>query len=86
MLVQSLPDDAELRFFGSGDDTRVFGPERLADIRRATSTGQPTNPEMYWSPVVGGDTAGVEIFVPTSAGVAGVVLTVPLISHFVKKP
>lgn len=86
MFVQSLPNRAELKFFGSGDDTRVFGPVGLAEIRKATSFGQSGIQETYWSPVVEGDTAGVEIFVPTSAGVAAIAFTVPLVSHFVRRP
>lgn len=81
--VQSLPSDAELRFFGSDGDDRVLGPERLADIRQAT---RADDREPYWSPVVGGDIAGVEIFVPTSADSTPVVLSVPLISHLVAAP
>lgn len=84
--VQSLPSAAELRFFGTDDDQRVLGPERLADLRQATVSEQPGGQGTYWSPVVGGDTAGVEIFVPTSGDSSLVVLSVPLISHLVKAP
>jgi hypothetical protein len=58
--VTHLPPGAEIRFAGSARMSTVYGPVTAADILQL---GSP-----YWSPVLEGETAAVEVFVPSGAG------------------
>ena len=55
LRARDWPADAELRFAGSGDGF-VYGPFSGAQAQRSGAA--------YWSPVLEGDTATVEVFVP----------------------
>ncbi|HEX5633977.1 MAG TPA: trypsin-like peptidase domain-containing protein, partial [Gemmatimonadales bacterium] len=55
LRAPSWPEDAELRFAGNGDGV-VYGPYSGAQARSAGAA--------YWSPVLEGDSATVEVFVP----------------------
>jgi lysyl endopeptidase len=65
------PDTAELRFAGNAQSTLVYGPYAGADAQSAGAG--------YWSPVLEGDTATVEVFVPYGAGLPDV--AIDRISH-----
>jgi lysyl endopeptidase len=58
LAMRTMATGVEIRFTGS-DGVTVYGPFSVADVR-----GQSP----YWSPVVQGDTAVVELFVPDSVG------------------
>jgi hypothetical protein len=64
------PADAELRFAGNGDGV-VYGPYSGAQARAAGAG--------YWSPVLEGDTATVEVFVPRGSALPE--LDVARVSH-----
>jgi len=76
----SLPAGTEVRFFGPSADSQVFGPVTLEQIRALTLPGEAGEPGVYWSPVVSGDTAGMELFVPTGLE-RDVSFTIPRVSH-----
>jgi lysyl endopeptidase len=63
LRVARLPDGAEFRFFGVSGPTQTFGPftasDMVAGAKDATDTGN--DGAVFWSPVVAGDTIGVEI-------------------------
>ena len=48
--------DVEMVFFGSADETRLFGPVRVADIANRTAP--------WWSLLTEGDTQTIEFFIP----------------------
>jgi len=61
----------ELRFAGSGR-RQVFGPYLASEITRG---------QRYWSPVLEGDTATLEIYLPRGIGPGALTLSIPQISH-----
>ena len=76
--VAKLPATAQLRFAGSGDMGTVYGPFGASD------TGDGSAP--YWSPVLEGERATVEVFVADAAAVDDVSLAVTWVSHIFASP
>jgi lysyl endopeptidase len=74
--VTHMPAGAEVRFAGSASMGTVYGPVTAADILKL---GSP-----YWSPVLEGDTATIEVFMPGGASAA--VLAIGLVSHLFVSP
>ena len=73
-----LPPAAELRFAGAGEPGTVYGPYTAAQV---AAGGVP-----YWSPVLEGDTAIVEVFSPLLAPMEQVSLAVAHVSHLFANP
>lgn len=71
IALETTAADIELRFSGSSDQ-QVFGPIRAGEIAADS---------LYWSPVLEGEFATIEIFKPTGASGA---LKLPQISHLTK--
>ena len=69
--LSGAPAGLVVRFKGSGSDT-VFGPYD------ARSFGKR---DLYWSPVLEGDTATIELAVPATAPLDDAILWVPTLSH-----
>jgi hypothetical protein len=63
-----------LRFVGSADPQRVFGPISASEV---AASG------VYWSPVLDGEVATVEIYLPRGVAPATVQMSIPTISHVV---
>jgi hypothetical protein len=83
---RSLPNGTEIRFFSLGPDRRVYGPFVSMDIRAAEVNHGAGGPSVFWSPVIEGDTAGVEIFVPAAGRQEDVGYTLRAVSHLVASP
>ena len=64
MAFTKLPAGAEVRFFGLDSSPQVFGPITTDQIRALTIPAQAGEPGVFWSPVVTGETVGMEIYVP----------------------
>ncbi|PWB61314.1 MAG: hypothetical protein C3F16_08565 [Betaproteobacteria bacterium] len=77
LAVRGLPAGAELRFAGRKDLGTVYGPFRPGDIAAG---------ETYWSPVLEGDAAIVEVFVPTGTATSEVAMSVARLSHLFASP
>jgi lysyl endopeptidase len=73
MLFKAHPNVA-FRFAGSADPQHVFGPYSAKEVAAS---------RVYWSPVLEGDFATVEIYVPRGVAPADVRLAIPMISHLV---
>lgn len=75
LQLNGLPTNAEIRFFGT-KNTEVFGPVVI-----------PTDSPL-WSPVIAGDTARVEIYLPSSVNSNLVAFQIKLIGiqHLVYSP
>ena len=85
-LRGTLPAGAEVRFFSPADPEQRFPPVQPADVSpglateaRASAPAEESSP--FWSPVVEGDTVGVEISLPSSAAVSDVSLFIDRVSH-----
>ncbi len=74
LRVAAAPSGLEVRFAGTTANATVFGPYAAAQIVRA-STG------LYWSPVLAGETAVVELHANAATPIEGVVLDLPKVSH-----
>ena len=70
-----------LRFAGNGSHAEVFGP-----VAASTIAGDAARSGGFWSPVLEGDVATLEIHAAAGAGVASAVLTVTRVSHQVVAP
>ncbi len=64
--------DVALRFVGSGQPQQIYGP---IGAREIAASG------MYWSPVLEGDVATLEIYLPPGVTPSEVQLALPMISH-----
>ncbi len=53
----------------------------MDQIRALTIPAQAGEPGVFWSPVVTGETVGMEIYVPNPAGESDVSFTIPRLSH-----
>ncbi len=65
MDLEGLPQGVEVRFF-SLKNSEIFGPFTARSSRvQNVASAEPT-PALFWSPVIEGETAGVEIYLPAS--------------------
>ena len=71
MRLAGTPADLRIRFIGSSATAEPFGPYSAADVAAQ---------EVFWSPVLEGETATVELALPTSAAVQGA-LEIAKLSH-----
>ena len=72
-VLVDLPPGGELRFFGAG--------ERFPVVTRADLAWKGSDPRTLWSPVVEGDTLGIEITLPSRAALSAFSFRVDRISH-----
>ncbi|MCB1825473.1 MAG: trypsin-like peptidase domain-containing protein [Candidatus Competibacteraceae bacterium] len=81
--VEGLPEETEMRFFGR-KNSEIFGPFTARAIRAQQAGGNSSNTEsaqdLFWSPVIEGETAGVEIYLPASVE-GGFPIRAPKIQH-----
>ena len=78
LVITRTDPDVSVRFSGSGADARVFGPypaNRVAEVAAAEGA--------YWSPVIDGDTAVIELHAPLGVDVQAIELSVLRVSHLV---
>ena len=76
--ISLLPPGAEMRFSGEDGIGTVYGPFTAAELFAMGPT--------YWSPVLEGDTAIVEVFVPDGGAPAQVAMAISHVSHLVASP
>ena len=93
-LQAVLPAAARIRFFGPGTEPRRYPPYSRDDFARtgahrldAAERESGDEPRaILWSPIVDGDTVGIEIEVPAGAATSDVQLRVERLSHFPAEP
>lgn len=94
LSVQRLPEGVEMRFFNPQQPDRVFGPFSAKDILPSASTKNGSRykknlnlqkatqeNDVFWSPVVEGDTIGLEIYLPSEKQLTDFSVSIPQISH-----
>lgn len=89
ILIESLPDTATLRFYGSGTQkvVEVSGKLVNAHIKSNLDAGdQSAEGRTYWSPAIEGETAVLEVELAPNTQISAVKLSVPKISHLASKP
>lgn len=72
LALEGSPSGIALRFAGSAPGAQAFGP---------FPAGALAQEGLFWTPVLAGDTATVEISADPDVAVEGIVLHVPRISH-----
>ena len=82
-LRGTLPAGAEVRFFSLADPEQGFPPIQPQDVPAETPADAPAEEAapLLWSPVIEGDTAGVEVSLPPHAVVSEVSLFIDRVSH-----
>jgi hypothetical protein len=78
LRFDALPSGIELRFAGSGQPEVVYGPFTAREIKAAGAA--------YWSPVLEGDTATVELYLPLGSSPQDLAATVAQVSHLFVSP
>jgi hypothetical protein len=74
----TLAEGVELRFAEHGAPGIVYGPFTAKDAA--------DNPLTYWSPVLEGDVATMEVFVPSRLARSGVSIALRFVSHLIASP
>ena len=87
-VYASLDAGAELRFFSLSDPTQHFGPFTQKDFSLQTPEPAGADESLLpdsplWSPVIEGETVGVEIALPSSAALSTFSLYVDQVSHLI---
>ncbi len=72
LTLQDAPPGLVLRFRGSAGGAAVFGPFAATDIAAV---------DVYWSPVLEGDTGTIEFALPINADPGAALVDLPAISH-----
>ena len=83
-VALAMPTSASgvvLRFSGNGLNAQTFGPIAATDV-----SADVVRFGAFWSPVLDGDTATIELHVPSGARIPDVSLTLSRISHQVVAP
>jgi len=76
LSITPTDPDVTVRFSGTAADAPIFGPypaNRIAQVAAIEGA--------YWSPVIDGDTASIELHAPAGVDVAGIQLSVLRVSH-----
>jgi len=73
--IARMEPGVELRFFGSADPARVYGPITARQIRAA----EP----LWWSPVIEGETLTAEIYLARGLAPGAFAFELPAVSHLV---
>ncbi|MEI6415662.1 MAG: trypsin-like serine protease [Pseudomonadota bacterium] len=86
LQVTALPVTAELRYFSpSGQDSHIYrdtGVQVQDTLQRNRASGDaPEADGLYWSPMIEGDSLGLEIHLPPGVDPAGVQMGSPMLSH-----
>ncbi|MBI1889901.1 MAG: hypothetical protein HYS18_04590 [Burkholderiales bacterium] len=79
LAISKMPLGVELRFYGSANTARIFGPISVADLSRGGA-------DVYWSPVVEGDAIAMEIYLPKGVAPDELAIDFPRLSHLVTSP
>ena len=78
LAAARMAPGTEIRFAGGAQLETVYGPFSAADVKPGTG--------IYWSPVLLGDTATLEVFVAHGTARAEVALAVAQVSHLFASP
>lgn len=87
IVANNMPEGVEIRFFSVSVPEQIFGPFSAKDIVKLPKEGddKPENePFLFWSPVIEGDTVGVEIYLPSSSSATDLSIAIPQVSHLIQ--
>lgn len=78
LVIRRMDPGVELRFYGSGQPSMILGPVTAAEVSSQQGT--------FWAPVTSGETAYMEIFIPSYLTTESFVFELPEVSHLVAGP
>ncbi len=78
LAVARMGPGSELRFAGRGDIGTVYGPFTASDVQSKGAT--------YWGPVLQGDHAIVEVYIPAGGTPSDAALAITEVSHLFASP
>lgn len=81
LRIGVLDNRAELRFYGSGNPTKIEAVARAVDAKRLVDENN-----LYWTPVTEGDKQTIEIWMPLAAPARDVRLDVDSVMHQLVSP
>ena len=83
LQANGIPNGVEFRFFSLSYSDQIFGPFTAKDIEKKGKSAKDSagHPFTFWSPVIEGDTIGVEIYMPPSSMPPKFTLEISQISH-----
>ena len=87
--IQSIPDSAEVRFFSdNATEVQLVSGKTIMDlIKQNLAASDPEEAaRVYWSPVIQGEIAGVEVFIPDGVKPDEVQISIPQVSHLTVSP
>ena len=79
-----LPLGAQIRYFAPESPDKPLGPYDRNLIMAAA--GEGGSDQLFWSPVVTGETIAVEIFAPSADSVSDVWVSFEKVSHVMRSP
>jgi lysyl endopeptidase len=89
ILVRRLPAEATVRFYSQGAEAayEISGREVLESIQRNLVAGDSGDDALtYWSPLIEGEEATLEIELPPGINPDRVEIAIPRVSHFFRYP
>ena len=82
LAASSLAGGVEIRFFSPSSPTQAFGPFTSKHLLPKPGAGRSsTGQEPFWSPVIQGETVGVEIYLPSADALSSSSLRLLQVSH-----
>ena len=87
MIMDGLPPEAEFRFFEPKIGDEIYADlitgEQIINLISLNQASEPDNPETrkYWSPIVNGESFGLEIFLPPDVDPDSFHIDIPSLSH-----
>ncbi len=89
VLVRNLPTDAQLRVYAPGSATThtIAAADVLEGLARNLAAGDATDEgRTYWTPLVDGTEATLEIELPAGVPTSSVQIAIPRVSHLFASP
>jgi len=83
--ADEIPQGTEIRFFSVLYPEQIFGPFNAQHIVKQTKNVTP-RADLFWSPVMEGETIGVEVYAASPDGAANLSFAIPKVSHLTYSP
>ena len=80
LATPSLAEGIEVRFFSLSTPNQTFGPFTRKHLLRGAGQAS-TGKEPFWSPVIQGETVGIEIYLPSADALSSSSLRLLQVSH-----
>jgi uncharacterized protein (TIGR02145 family) len=93
IIVNKLPQETEFRFFAinngtGGPSATLITGSQINHLLQLNKIADPDHPDSqtYWSPIVAGESLGIEIYLPPGIHPDKFDIAIPFLSHLVVSP